>query len=295
MILPSLRQLQYFVRIAELGSYRRAAETFGMSQPPLTQQMQALEQRLGVRLFDRASRRVVLTAAGESLLADAQRLLGDLVTSCALLSAIERGEAGRIRAGMTDDYLTSTTVDRLLAFVRAHPHVRLQAEIGVSTDLISKLEDNELDLVLASRMPVGGELIEQHRLPASEIVLLVAAAHPLAGRRVADLSQLADEAWILMPDNSPSPFARRCRDLLNRANIDPRVLHCSSSASLTARLVADGLGIAFASRGSVAPSGGRVAVVPLNDEAAALEHALFVRAPSRTPALRALVEALLVA
>lgn len=293
MNLPSVRQLQYFVRIAELGSYRRAAESFGMSQPPLTQQMQALEQRLGVGLFDRTERRVALTSAGESLLFEARRIISSLEECCLELSALDRGTSGRVRIGMTDDYLGGATIAGVLPFIADNPGIKLEATVGISTDLLAKLEISTIDVVFASPMAADATRIEQWLLPSTEIVLLVPTGHRLSAYARVPMTELHREPLIMMPETSASPFARRCRDLLIEVGGLMRVVHTSTNAALTTRLVAAGLGLSFATRDSLEHLPSNVIALKLDCDNPKLEQALFCRKGPRGAALRLLLDATL--
>lgn len=289
MALPTVRQLQYFVRIAELRSYRCAAETFGMSQPPLTQQMFTLERRLGVQLFDRSTRRVELTAAGEALLPDARRTLSSLEATCAELTAVHRGTSGRIRIGLTDDFLSAVTLETVFEFLKSSPSVRVETEVGISTELLEKLMANELDLLLASPMAYKDSLIHQNELPSSEIVLLLPENHSLFGVKPVALEELADWPLIMMPESSASPFARQCILLLEKAAVVPNIIHTCASAILTAQFVAATGALAFATRGSISrlPSG--VVLMPIASKYATLKHSVFYRAAVHSAALRRLL------
>ncbi len=123
-----LRHLRYFVAVAEEGHITRAAERLGMQQPPLSQQIQALERELGVQLFRRKPRGVELTNSGRALLADARAILTHIDHAFATTRRTARGEQGRIAIGFTSSAPFHPFVPRVIrAFREAYPLVSLNS------------------------------------------------------------------------------------------------------------------------------------------------------------------------
>src|SRR5579872_336237 len=150
-----LRHLRYFVAVAEEGHVTRAAERLGMQQPPLSQQIQALERELAVQLFRRKPRGVELTDAGHALLDDARAILAHLDHAFATTRRTARGEEGRIAIGFTSSAPFHAFVPRVIrAFREAFPLVSLTLEESGTTELIQDLREDRLDAAFI-RTPVA--------------------------------------------------------------------------------------------------------------------------------------------
>ena len=137
-----LRHLRYFIAVAEEGHITRAAERLGMQQPPLSQQIRALERELGVQLFRRKPRGVELTDAGRALLDDARAILAHIDHAFATTRRTARGEQGRIAVGFTSSAPFHPFVPRVIrAFREAFPLVSLTLEESGTTELIDDLRE----------------------------------------------------------------------------------------------------------------------------------------------------------
>ncbi|MEJ2860846.1 LysR family transcriptional regulator [Actinomycetospora flava] len=174
------RQLRYFVAVAETRHFGRAAERLHIAQSPLSQAIRQLEAQLGAPLFERTTRRVDLTAAGEALLPDAVRILASLDAARDQVGRVAAGALGRLRVGATG-----------LATYRHVPELvrRLAAELpglelAFSTEMLTPaletaLADHRIDLAVL-RPPVGDAGLAHHVLARERLVLAVPADHRLA-------------------------------------------------------------------------------------------------------------------
>src|SRR3984885_2624437 len=141
-----LRHLRYFVAVAEEGHVTRAAERLGMQQPPLSQQIQALERELAVQLFRRKPRGVELTDAGRALLDDARAILAHVDHAFATTRRTARGEQGRIAVGFTSSAPFHPFVPRVIrAFRESFPLVALTLDESGTTELIADLRNERVD------------------------------------------------------------------------------------------------------------------------------------------------------
>src|SRR5690348_13372143 len=141
-----LRHLRYFVAVAEEGHVTRAAERLGIQQPPLSQQIRALEAELEVQLFRRKPRGAELTQACMALLAEAQTLLRQVDQAVVVARATARGEAGRIGLGFTSSASFHPFVPRMIRDYRAaHPLVALSLEESGTGELVDALRAERLD------------------------------------------------------------------------------------------------------------------------------------------------------
>jgi len=291
----SMRQLVYFIAVAEANSFRAAAEALHMSQPPLTQQIQALERALGVDLFDRSKRRIELTAAGVELLDDARAIIAAANRSFERARAVGRGAFGTIRLGLADDFIFGPIFARVLHFARDNPHIAIETYVGTSSDLIAKLEQNAFDLILTNQ-PVGphdGALVE-HALPPSRVLALVPQGHRLVGHASLTPHDIADEMLICMPVASSLPFARVIARLFDDAQVAPHVGHQTVDTSIAIRLASEGMGIAVVSEFSVSKDMPALVAIPFAGQHR-LEHVLVHHDRRLPPALERLIAAIVTA
>lgn len=143
-----LRQLRYFVALAEELHFGRAARRVHVSQPPLSQQIRALEEELGARLFDRTSRRVLLTPEGEAFLEDVRGVLRGLEEAVDRVRGVAQGERGRLRVGFVGSAVSTRFPAGVAAFRERHPAVRL--ELRESGTLVQRraIAEGRLDVGL---------------------------------------------------------------------------------------------------------------------------------------------------
>src|SRR5213078_4581107 len=150
-----LRHLRYFVTVAEEGHVTRAAQRLGIQQPPLSQQIRALEVELDVQLFRRKPRGVELTDAGAAFLEHAQAILSQVDRAAATTRRTARGEQGRIAVGFTSSAPFHPFVPRVIrAFREMSPHVSLELEENGSGDLVKALHSEAIDAAFI-RSPIA--------------------------------------------------------------------------------------------------------------------------------------------
>lgn len=187
-----LRQLEYFVAIAEEGSFRAAAERLHLSQPPLSRQIKLLEAELGVSLFERGSAGVELTGAGSAFLQEAR---GTLRRAQQAIAAAQNHVA---HAPRTLQVGFSTFIDPDIipaiepAYRKRIPGGTLAASLDLSVNLIERLERNTLDVAVIG-MPCDTRALAAETLYSEPLMILLPAAHPLARNKILSFSQLRDE------------------------------------------------------------------------------------------------------
>ncbi|MDH7799005.1 MULTISPECIES: LysR substrate-binding domain-containing protein [unclassified Beijerinckia] len=245
--LLDLRRLRYFVAVAEELHFRRAAERLRMSQPPLSLHIQALEQELNLKLFERTKQRVLLTPAGRGLLERARRILAEVESTRAELQAVARGEGGELRIGFTESAGLEPFFHRALHdFRRSYPGVRLILQDTPSLHQIEALHRRELDLGIL-RKPPGR--------PTSEVTVellrenaLVAAMHesnPLAGERRISIAQLRNEPFITYPRDMGISLFQHVFELATAADFFPNIVHETRNSVAMMGMIAAGLGVAI--------------------------------------------------
>ena len=176
-----LRHLRYFIAVAEEKHVTRAAERLGMQQPPLSQQIRALERELDVQLFHRKPRGVELTDAGSALLTDARAILSHIDHAFAATKRTARGEQGRISVGFTSSAPFHPFVPRIVrAYRDAFPLVSLTLEENGTTELIDDLREERIDAAFIRTAIAKQEGLVVAQLLQEAMVLALPHAHGLA-------------------------------------------------------------------------------------------------------------------
>jgi len=192
----TIRQLSYFVALAEAGSFTRAAERMGVSQPSLSQQIRALETILGAPLFERGGP-AILTPLGRELLERARSILFDLVDLEDVRAASADALVGTIRLGVSPTlgaYLLPGLVARLH---REHPTLRIHVREGLPSALTAGLAAGDHDLILA-QLPVAGRGFHSERLFREPLYLAMAADHPFSAKAAMKISDLEGQHLLTL-------------------------------------------------------------------------------------------------
>ena len=193
-----LRHLRYFVAVAREGHVTRAAERLGIAQPPLSQQIRALEDEVGARLLQRHPRGVALTAAGRAFLADAEAVLAGAAQAAARARRTARGEVGRIAVGFTTSAPFHPLVARAIRSFRAdRPDVSFVLEETGSAELLAGLRAERLDVAFVRSGLAEAAGLAIHPLLQEDMVVALPARHRLARRPRLTLRDLAPETFIL--------------------------------------------------------------------------------------------------
>ncbi|QCI68087.1 LysR family transcriptional regulator [Phreatobacter stygius] len=252
MPMIDLRQLRYFIAVAEEGHVTRAAERLGMQQPPLSQQIRAMEAEIGVVLFHRLPRGMQLTESGQALLGDARSIIAQLERALETARRVARGETGRVAVGFTSSAAFHPFVlSAIRAFGEAAPDVSLLLEEGGTVELVEALRAERLDAAFV-RAPAGeaaGIVIE----PLLEEPMLAAlpSQHHLArgrGGRPRDsiaLADLAGETFILYRRPTGPGLYDAIIAACRAAGFSPRIGQEAPRMPSTLSLVAAGLGVSI--------------------------------------------------
>jgi DNA-binding transcriptional LysR family regulator len=289
----SLRQLQYFVAIAECRSFRKAADALGMSQPPLTLQIRSLERAIGASLMTRTSRGIFLTAAGEAFRHAADEIIDSLLRGYETTQAAERAIEENLIIGITDDFVHSPLLNQIGDFVRANPTVTIEIRVALSSQLCGEVANGAID-VAVTNLPLYGasKSLRVEMLESSRIVALVPLMHRFATCGCIEPADLHSEALILMPDSAESTFATQCARLLESEHGKQRTALRTTNSTVCERMVAHGVGIALASQFSIAGNDPLVKQVQIKSRLAILRHALVANAERRNAAVERLIESI---
>jgi DNA-binding transcriptional LysR family regulator len=275
-----VRQLEYFVAVAEELSFTRAAARCHVVQSALSYQVARLEREHGLTLLERTSRSVRLTAAGELLLPHARAVLAELDATRSELAELAGVITGRLRLGMIGSTgQAAPVVERTLAaFHHRHPAVEIAIRDTGSRQMADQVRAGELDMAFVGLFADQAPADLSHRILADEpLVVAVPRDHPLAGAP-ADLAALAaDSAFVEMRAES----GLRCQvdAAFARAGATRRIAFELSTSDAVVRFVALGFGTAVVPRSAAVARPDDVAVLELTDPAARHPIGLVHRHP----------------
>ena len=240
-----LRKLRYFLVVAEELHFSRAAARVYLTQQALSRQIKELEDELGVQLFDRTTRRVSLTVAGEAFYAAAKGVVAAFDDAVAVARRTTRALSGKLRLGFIPAAALELTPLIIAAFQQEHPDVEIEMREFPAIDPSAGLASGVTDVAFL-RLPQATPRIETETLFLDPVIAMVAAAHPLASRSSVRVSDLVHETLTLSdtPDEVYKAFwsLAAARDAAGSGRLHPVV-----SVTEEASLVANGAAVAVTS------------------------------------------------
>jgi DNA-binding transcriptional LysR family regulator len=239
-----LRQLRYFVAIAEEGSFSRAAVRLHVSQPPLSTQIKSLEEELGAPLLARTNRGVSLTASGRVFYEEVRTILARLESARTRMLQVDRGDVGMLSVGFVSIADYGVLPPALKAFRSRFPLVEVQLHELTTDAQIRELRAARLDLGIGLA-PVEEPELEFATILREALVLAAPTDHPAAAGDTIDLRSLSKDSFIVPPrDIAPGLYdltISRCRS----AGFAPRIVQNARQMQTVIGLVSCGMGLAL--------------------------------------------------
>lgn len=247
-----LRQLRYFVAVAEELHFRRAAARLHISQPPLSQQIRALEDELGFGLLVRTRRRVELTPAGAAFLRDTRTVLGELDGAVATARRIDAGQSGRLRINFVGSALFSIVPRMVERFRRSRPGVEIELHERATLEQLRAVRAGMADVGLV-RPPIEHDVgLRIETVLRERTMAALPTAHALAALRRVPLRRLAAEPLVLFPREQAPGFHDLLVDSLAGAGAGraagagaPRIIQYAPEMLTIIGLVAAGTGVSL--------------------------------------------------
>lgn len=200
-----LRQLEYFMAVCEELHFTKASEKLGITQPTLSHQIKALEDEIGVPLFDRMGKKIAITEAGRLLYEQASKAFGNLKGAIEKIQELQQIERGILYIGTLPGEINELISSLLLEFHKKYP--RIQIRVISKDDIVERILMNELDLAVTI-MPPEDERLTRVRLYKEDFYLAVSSNHPLASKVSANFDEIRNYPIILFPQN------HQCRKLI---------------------------------------------------------------------------------
>ena len=282
-----LRQMRYFVAVAEELNFTRAAERLHMAQQPLSAAIARLEQQLGFKLLERSTRRVALTEAGTAFLEAARSALAAADAAVDVAQAAARGLTGDVAIGMSAGawYGLAELFERLRA---EHPGLRLNVRQQSSQPLVRAVGAGELDLAVGLCVPPDSSL-EMHRLKDEPVVLVAAADQALAALEAVELAAARGETFALDDPAEGPGYNAAVLGLCEAAGFTPRTREVQTHHDAWERAIAAGELVGLTTRCSLHAAHPGVRAVPVTP-AATFPLDLLARPDERRPAVRTVID-----
>lgn len=264
-----LRELRAFTAVAEELNFNRAAERLNMTQPPLTRLIRKLEHSLGVELFQRTTRRVVLTAAGERLMKEAIPLLQQADSTARAIRHDVADRSGKLVVGSTALAFMTVLPDVLSRFRSDFPETEVDVRELPTDKLVSDLVSAEIDVAFLL-LPQTHDALEIRSLLRKRMRMAVSKSHPLADKGPVALSAFAEDKFIMhLRADAPAMYDEivRCCSI---AGFRPKMIEKGWNNTCTGLVAAD-VGVHFVASKTKCVTPSEIAYVEIEDPAPILE------------------------
>ena len=285
-----IRWLEAFIAVAEELHFSKAASRLNLAQSPLSQTIRRLERDLGTPLFDRNTRSVTLTPAGQALLPYARKVFEDLELGRQATRARDGVVYGTVSIGFSGA-LNHQTLPPLTRAVRHRfPDVTLSLTGRVMTrDGVEHLERGDLDLAFVG-LPIDPSRVRTRLIGREPLGVVLPIDHPLAARSAIDLADLADEQFISLPLAAGSSLAQLTAQACIDAGFRPRIVQEITDPFMILTLVSAGVGIALMTSDAVQIMPSAAVLRPLTGRQTYMQHALAWVPDNPSPVLRAVLD-----
>ena len=239
-----IRQLRYFVAVADGGNLSGAARQLHVSQPPVTRQIQQLEEEVGQILFTRSSKGVELTPAGAAFLVEARKILAQTSLATERANAAARGRLGRIDIGYFGSVIYTFLPGAVRRFRRLTPDAEVSIHPVPKKEQVEALRDGRLHIGFARYYPYEADVVVES-VSHERLYFAVPAGSAAASREAVAMEDLHDERLILFPKEGRPSFADQIITMYSRLGRTPHVANFAEDAPSALALTAAGLGSTF--------------------------------------------------
>ena len=245
-----IRQLKAFLAISEAKTFTAGARRVNVTQAAISMQIRQLEDEVGLPLFTRTPRRVIMTEAGECLLDRARKILREHDTALAEIAELGGVEHGRLRIGSSSSVFSTQQLPKILPLLREKfPNSELAVTAGTSQTLVDTIMHGAIDIAFVS-LPVENSSITTDLLFSDEIVAIAHPSHPLANEKFISAAALAGEKLILGEHGGNT--RRMIDDFFKAANVRPNIVMELSRQAAINKMVEANLGVGTAGAKTIA-------------------------------------------
>lgn len=240
----TIRQIEYFLAVAEHLHFKKAAQSLYISQPGLSRQIQQLESELGFELFIRDNRNVALTKAGQYLQREWQGYLNQLHHSIDHGRLLDQGITGNLRFGYVGSAMQNAIPELLLKIRNEYPKIIFDLKEMNNASQISSLQNDDIDLAFIRTNSVPQGLLIQPFFEDS-FSLVVPQDHPIDCTNFKSLDQLKEDQFILFESSYSESYYKSVMKLFEEASFAPNISHSAVHASTIYRLIELGFGVSI--------------------------------------------------
>lgn len=288
--LVEIKQLKYFVKIAELEHFGQAAEELHVVQPALSRQIKQLEEELGVELFERLPRGVKLSAAGKVMLEKARNLLHDLDRLVYATKQAAEGKTGFIKIGFADGVTYGGHLSEIVRdFRKRAPDVDVELIHASSLSQWDLLELESIDLGFVYWLPPNRHNIAYHTINCEKIMLATTTASGFADKKEIYLSDLAETPFVWIKRKESPQFYDMILARCNKAGVTLKVIQETNTESSILSLVAAEVGSSFITEAANKRRPENVVLLPVKDLDCELKLSAIWRKADNNPALKELL------
>jgi DNA-binding transcriptional LysR family regulator len=260
-----LRQLKYFVAVAEELHFGRAAKRAHIAQPPFSQQIKSLEEDVGAKLLERNSRNVRLTAEGQYFYEQAVSILEKIDLTASTVGRMAKGETGRVKVGFMEIAMDSLVPEAIRAFRNKYSDVSiLISQLGAIVQL-KRIRSGDLDVGFSTVFMHGMEGLESLRLFSKKHVLAVPDDHSFTHKKKLTLKDIAKEKLIMFPRTGQPDLYDSMMEAFSKRELVPIISQEVSGLSGAAALISSGMGVAFLPDNSHVSRKG-ITLIPLEED-----------------------------
>lgn len=235
-----LRHIRYFIALAEELNFSKAAERLNISQPPLSRQIQELEEEIGAQLFHRTKRNVELTNAGKVFLQKAYQILSDIDQACISTRLSSTGQEGELRIGFTG--AISDILPIIKEYRVRYPKVGIILHNMSSNEQINALNEKRIDIANIS-IPINASHIQTKPIMKLNLMAVIPDEHPLAVKPIVSIHDLAKETFIMTTKAAGSLYYDTVLDLFKNVGCPPNMTLQAYDLQTVLTMVASGMGV----------------------------------------------------
>ncbi len=283
-----LRQMQYFLVLAEELHFRKAAQRLYISQPGLSKQIKVLEDHLDVNLFERHNRKVQLTKAGEHLRDEWTRILMEIDQAVEYAQHLHKGLKGHLKFGYVGSAMVQIIPELLLKFKKSNPEVLYSLQEMDNSDQIEQLLSQEIDIGFV-RLDRAPSSLKMHAVHTENFCLVLPIDHKINKSNFISLEQFRDTSFILFDKNYSHSYFEKVMQIFDDCGFVPKMSHSTIHSSSIFKLVELGFGVSIVPKSLEDKTNKKIQFIELMDIAQKTTLSVLWNTKNNNPVLKDLL------